>query len=160
MPPVRREQGSEGKLWEGCAFEMPPQRGLIHCSVRAAAILQGSGQAAYYRGFERPDAEALDALFERSEWVSVSDLSEIWTIEEAGRIAAVFDLPNPIECRPFPGKGNIHGDTFLVSAGSDGIEYILQRINHKVFTRPHSVMASMMASLNAQRDYLDRNRLP
>src|SRR5262249_42958313 len=66
-----------------------------------------------------------------------------------------------LECQDFRNKGNIHGDTFLLSA-MDALclrEYLLQRINHHVFTRPRSVMAAMMACTNAQREYLAKNPL-
>lgn len=85
-------------------------------------------------------------------------MSQTRTSDDAVEIARRFDLQEPITARPFPGKGNIHGDTFLVTAG--GREYILQRINQLVFTRPYSVMAAMMACVNAQREYIAEKPLP
>src|SRR2546423_9018350 len=80
------------------------------------------------------------------------------TTDEAAKIAREFDLPQPFDCIPFPGKGNIHGDTFLVIAGGSGKEDILQRINQLVFTPPHSVMAAMMACIDSQRTYIAQHR--
>jgi hypothetical protein len=52
----------------------------------------------------------------------------------------------------FPDKGNINQHTFLVLAGSrEPREYLLQRINEQVFTRPRSVMRAMVACIEAQR---------
>jgi hypothetical protein len=80
----------------------------------------------------------------------------------AARIASRFDLPSPVEAYDFPEKGNIHHHTFLVVAGRAGSsrEYLLQRINQKVFTRPRNVMAAMMASTAAQRRSLEKGLLP
>jgi hypothetical protein len=52
----------------------------------------------------------------------------------------------------FPDKGNINQHTFLVFAGSrEPREYLLQRINEQVFTRPRSVMRAMVACIETQR---------
>jgi len=73
----------------------------------------------------------------------------------AARIISRFDLPRPRESFDFSAKGNINQHTFLIRAGlGDGAEYLLQRINQQVFVKPRSVMAAMMASLDAQRDGL------
>jgi len=66
-----------------------------------------------------------------------------------------------MESYDFPDKGNINRHTYLISAGPDGgkREYLLQRINQQVFTRPWSVMASMIASIEAQRQCLARGEL-
>ncbi|MCC6727940.1 MAG: phosphotransferase [Chthonomonadales bacterium] len=81
---------------------------------------------------------------------------------QAGRIASRFALPTPIEAFDFAEKGNINQHTFLILAGPPGArrEYLLQRINQQVFTRPRSVMASMIACMRAQRDSLARGLLP
>jgi hypothetical protein len=61
----------------------------------------------------------------------------------------------------FPEKGNINQYTFLVLAGRpDPREYLLQRINDQVFTRPRSVMRAMIASIEAQRASMAAGRLP
>ena len=80
----------------------------------------------------------------------------------AARIASRFDIPRPIEAFDFPDKGNINQHTFLVVGGQGAAqrEYLLQRINQLVFTRPQSVMASMLACLEAQRRNLARGGLP
>ncbi|MBI2297378.1 MAG: phosphotransferase [Armatimonadetes bacterium] len=69
----------------------------------------------------------------------------------ATRVAARFNIATPLEVFDFAAKGNINQHTFLVHAGrGEPREYLLQRINHQVFVRPHSVMAAMMAALAAQ----------
>jgi hypothetical protein len=80
----------------------------------------------------------------------------------AARVASRFDAPRPLEALEFPEKGNINHHTFIVSAGKrEGArEYLLQRINQQVFTRPDNVMAAMMASIDAQRRTLERRPLP
>ena len=80
----------------------------------------------------------------------------------AAEVAAHFLVPPPLRALDFPGKGNIHQHTFLITAGPPGQEreYLLQRINQEVFTRPHAVMAAMLASIRAQRDALSRCPLP
>src|SRR5258708_15862089 len=81
--------------------------------------------------------------------------------EDALWISRKFQVSGNLECDDFRNKGNIHGDTFLISSRDGGVcrEYLLQRINHHVFTRPRSVMAAMMACTNAQKDYLAQNPL-
>jgi hypothetical protein len=66
-----------------------------------------------------------------------------------------------VEVHDFPEKGNINQHTFLVFAGpSKPTEYLLQRINERVFTRPRSVMRAMIASIEAQRASMAAGRLP
>jgi len=88
-------------------------------------------------------------------------LSEEYPVAQAGRIASIFSLPRPIESYDFPDKGNINRHTYLICAGPDGgkREYLLQRINQQVFTRPWSVMASMLSSIQAQQGCLARGEL-
>lgn len=89
-------------------------------------------------------------------------VGEEYPAARAARIASRFDLAPPIEAFDFPGKGNIHDDTFLVVSGT-GVrrrEYLLQRINTRVFTRPRAVMAAMIACLESQRANLARGMLP
>jgi hypothetical protein len=95
-----------------------------------------------------------------------------WSSEEpptalAARIASRFELPRPLEAFEFPEKGNINLDTYLIQAGRAPAggggkprECLLQRINQQVFTRPRSVMAAMIASLDAQRRSLEAGLLP
>ena len=79
----------------------------------------------------------------------------------AARIASKFDLEAPIEAFDFPEKGNINRETFEIHCGRDGAaEYLLQRINQRVFTRPERVMAAMLQSLEAQRQSLADGKLP
>lgn len=84
------------------------------------------------------------------------------SLSRAAYVASHFLLPRPLDVYDFPDKGNINQHTFLVLAGSGETrgEYLLQRINHDVFTRPRSVMAAMRASIQAQREYLSRCPLP
>lgn len=72
--------------------------------------------------------------------------------EEVEQIAALFDIPQPFCVADFDEKGNINQHTYLVSAG--GADYLLQRINHTVFTRPHNVMSAMLACIAAQQTTL------
>jgi N-acetylhexosamine 1-kinase len=80
----------------------------------------------------------------------------------ATRLASRFALPGPLEAFDFTEKGNINLHTFSVLAGPEPSrnEYLLQRINHQVFFRPRSVMAAMIASINAQAECLRNGMLP
>ncbi len=80
----------------------------------------------------------------------------------AARIASRFAAPGPIEAYDFPDKGNINQHTFLISGGpaSERQEFLLQCINQQVFTRPATVMAAMIACLEAQRRGLAAGLLP
>jgi hypothetical protein len=69
-------------------------------------------------------------------------------------IVSRFDVALPVAVTDFVQKGNINTHTYLVKAG-DGREYLLQKVNSDVFTRPYRVMDSMVACLNAQRKVLD-----
>ncbi|HXK60549.1 MAG TPA: phosphotransferase [Acidobacteriota bacterium] len=88
-------------------------------------------------------------------------LSEEYPIAQAGRIASLFALPRPLESYDFPDKGNINRQTYLISAGSfpRQSEFLLQRINQQVFTRPWSVMKAMLASIESQQKSLARGEL-
>jgi hypothetical protein len=78
--------------------------------------------------------------------------SEEYPLAQASRLSARFRLPGPVEVHDFPDKGNINQHTYLVFAGTPAPrEYLLQRINERVFTRPRSVMRAMIASIEAQR---------
>jgi hypothetical protein len=76
-------------------------------------------------------------------------------------LALLFQLDSPVQAFDFPYKGNINQDTYLISAGAPGADaqYLLQRINHEVFTRPRSVMKAMLACLEAQQASLRRGAL-
>jgi hypothetical protein len=80
----------------------------------------------------------------------------------AARIASRFAAPGPIEAYDFPDKGNINQHTFLISGGAplERQEFLLQCINQEVFTRPATVMAAMIACLEAQRRGLAAGLLP
>jgi hypothetical protein len=78
----------------------------------------------------------------------------------ASRLASRFRLAPPVEVHDFPDKGNINQHTYLVVAGArPPREYLLQRINDRVFTRPRSVMRAMIASIEAQRAAMADGRL-
>jgi hypothetical protein len=79
-----------------------------------------------------------------------------YPLAQANRLASRFLLPTPIEAEDFPEKGNINQHTYLIRAGRPGAarEYLLQRINRQVFTRPRSVMRAMLACIQAQQEAL------
>jgi hypothetical protein len=79
----------------------------------------------------------------------------------AREVASRFALSGPIEVAEFPEKGNINFQTFAVEAQGGGgrRRYLLQRINEEVFTRPRSVMAAMLACIEAQRTNIARGAL-
>jgi hypothetical protein len=86
--------------------------------------------------------------------------SEEYPLAQASRLASCFRLAHPVEAHDFPDKGNINQHTFLVHAGTpQPTEYLLQRINERVFTRPRSVMRAMIASIEAQRASVAAGRL-
>jgi hypothetical protein len=86
--------------------------------------------------------------------------SEEHPLAQASRLASRVRLAHPVEVHDFPEKGNINQHTFVVCAGPrTPREYLLQRINERVFTRPRSVMRAMIASIEAQRASLDERRL-
>jgi hypothetical protein len=86
--------------------------------------------------------------------------SEEYPLAQASRLASRFRLAHPVEAVDFPEKGNINQHTFVVLAGTPRPqEYLLQRINDRVFTRPRSVMRAMIASIEAQRASLAAGRL-
>ncbi len=81
-------------------------------------------------------------------------------LAQASRLASRFRLAHPVEVHDFPEKGNINQHTFIVCAGRrTPREYLLQRINERVFTRPRSVMRAMIASIEAQRASIADRRL-
>ena len=78
--------------------------------------------------------------------------SEEYPLAQASRLSSRFRIAHPVEVHDFPDKGNINQHTYLVFAGTPNPrEYLLQRINERVFTRPRSVMRAMIASIEAQR---------
>ena len=86
--------------------------------------------------------------------------SEEHPLALGSRLCSRFRLATPVEVHDFPEKGNINQHTFLVLAGpSQRAEYLLQRINERVFTRPRSVMHAMIASIEAQRASIAAGRL-
>jgi hypothetical protein len=88
--------------------------------------------------------------------------SSVSALEEARLVASRFDLPYPIEAADFPDKGNIHRQTYLVTAGSAGNsnQFLLQRINTQVFVRPDRTMRAMIACIEAQRKAITEGALP
>jgi hypothetical protein len=86
--------------------------------------------------------------------------SEEHPLAQASRLCSRFRLAHPLEVHDFPEKGNINQHTYLVFAGrTRPAEYLLQRINERVFTRPRSVMHAMIASIEAQRASMASGRL-
>jgi hypothetical protein len=86
--------------------------------------------------------------------------SEEHPLAQASRLSSRFRLAPPVEAHDFPEKGNINQYTFLVLAGTPRPrEYLLQRINERVFTRPRSVMRAMVACIAAQRASIVAGRL-
>jgi hypothetical protein len=86
--------------------------------------------------------------------------SEEYPLAQASRLSSRFRLARPVEVHDFPEKGNINQHTFVVVAGAPApTEYLLQRINERVFTRPRSVMRAMIASISAQRASMAAGRL-
>jgi Phosphotransferase enzyme family len=86
--------------------------------------------------------------------------SEEYPLAQASRLSSRFRLAHPVEVHDFPEKGNINQYTFLVFAGTPKPqEYLLQRINERVFTRPRSVMRAMVACIEAQRASMAAARL-
>jgi hypothetical protein len=86
--------------------------------------------------------------------------SEEYPLAQASRLSSRFRLAHPVEVHDFPEKGNINQHTFLVFAGTKkSQEYLLQRINERVFTRPRSVMRAMVACIEAQRASMAAARL-
>ena len=86
--------------------------------------------------------------------------SEEHPLAQASRLSSRFRLARPVEVHDFPEKGNINQHTYLVFAGTPKAqEYLLQRINERVFTRPRSVMRAMIASIEAQRAAMAAARL-
>ncbi len=79
--------------------------------------------------------------------------SNDYSIADIEWIASQFRITGPISVASFPGKGNINLHTYEVNA--DGNEYLLQKVNSDVFTMPHRVMKSMVASISAQQDSLN-----
>lgn len=96
------------------------------------------------------------------EWARPAEEPEPSPFAWVSRVAEHFQVPEPIEARDFPDRGNINQHTYLILAGPPGRqqEYLLQRINQEVFTQPRHVMAAMVAAIRAQRSYLARNPLP
>jgi hypothetical protein len=79
----------------------------------------------------------------------------------AREAASRFALTGPIEVADFPRKGNINYQTFAIDSqdARGNRHFLLQRINDEVFTRPHAVMAAMLACIEAQRNSIARGGL-
>jgi hypothetical protein len=82
-------------------------------------------------------------------------------IDKTYRIAAMFNVPEPIEVSDFPDRGNINSQTYLITAGfaSNKAEYILQQLNPDVFKQPATVMEAMILCIDAQRKALSEGAL-
>jgi len=73
-------------------------------------------------------------------------------LEQAQRIAAGFDLPDPVRAFDFPAKGNINRKTYLITAGMQ--EFLLQQLNPDIFMDPAAVMNGMIRCIQAQQKAL------
>src|SRR5512135_3540723 len=111
---------------------------LIRCfsavatfGCRTWAGLEGSEDPVMVDGVEQAGVPALKVVRPLS-------VSEEHPIAQADRLASRFLLPPPVEAYDFPEKGNINQHTYLVVAGrgQNQGEFLLQRINQQVFTRP------------------------
>jgi Phosphotransferase enzyme family len=71
-----------------------------------------------------------------------------YTVADIEWIACQFQIVGEVSVAPFPGKGNINLHTYEVSV--EDSKYLLQKVNSAVFTMPHRVMNSMLASIEAQ----------
>jgi hypothetical protein len=74
-------------------------------------------------------------------------------------IASAFAIDDIADIAGFHEKGNINRDAFLVRRhpGGHENEFLLQRLNTDVFTRPERVVRSVSAWVAAQRSYLAKN---
>jgi hypothetical protein len=82
-------------------------------------------------------------------------------LEEAHRVALLFDLPGPVEICDFAAKGNINQQTYLIEAGPSDhrSEYLLQLLNPAIFTQPRAVMAAMISCIESQQKSLAEGML-
>ena len=99
---------------------------------------------------------------EAARWVTRAlTFSDEHPLARASRLSSRFRVARPLEVHDFPDKGNINQHTYVVVAGAAARrEYLLQRINERVFTRPQSVMRAMIASIDAQRAAVAAGYLP
>ncbi len=74
--------------------------------------------------------------------------------DDMAYIVSQFQVELPIHLDDFPQKGNINLHTYWVKDGT-GSEFLLQKVNSSVFTRPYRVMDSMLACIAAQRGALN-----
>jgi hypothetical protein len=74
--------------------------------------------------------------------------------DDLAYIVSQFQVDVPIQLDDFPEKGNINLHTYWLKDSSN-TEYLLQKVNSNVFTRPYRVMDSMMASISAQNKGLE-----
>jgi hypothetical protein len=79
-----------------------------------------------------------------------------FTEEDLAFIVSQFQVELPVTMDDFPQKGNINVHTYVLKGG-DGQEYLLQKVNSDVFTRPYRVMDSMVACIKAQNAALHDN---
>ncbi len=82
----------------------------------------------------------------------------VWAFQVATR----FMLSSTPEVHNFREKGNINLHTYLTLAKINGHteEFLLQRVNPRVFLQPRRVMDAMIASSQTQRSYLEQHPLP
>ena len=78
--------------------------------------------------------------------------------EELQRIAARFQIEHPVAISDFPERGNINLHTYLVA--TEDHDYLLQRINTEVFSKPKRVMSAMVNWITAQNTYLASDSRP
>lgn len=101
------------------------------------------------------DTESVSATLPKPD--HINGAYDDYTVADIEWIAFQFQIVGEVSVAPFPGKGNINLHTYEVSAGSH--QYLLQKVNSAVFTMPHRVMNSMLASIEAQADAL-KNKSP
>jgi hypothetical protein len=74
-------------------------------------------------------------------------------------VARQFQIERPAEVSQFRHRGNINLHAFYVR-DADGREFLLQRLNTDVFTKPDRVMAAMAAWSEAQENYIRTKGMP
>lgn len=80
-------------------------------------------------------------------------------LRHARHVASFFSLPEPLEVYDFPEKGNINQSTFLVFAGPEKAQHLLQLLNPRVFTQPRAVMNGMIACISSQQQAISAGML-
>lgn len=77
-----------------------------------------------------------------------------YSADDLRYVVSQFQVDLPIYLDDFPEKGNINLHTYALETAT-GKQFLLQKVNSSVFTRPARVMDSMGACLDAQRRNLE-----